>query len=117
MVEQGGITLEDIRFRIGDFSIQEMSLNILPGEYFVLTGPNGSGKTVLIRLIAGLYRPLSGAIRIGGRDISDVPPWSRDLAYVPQDAVLFPNMTVRQNIRFGLEMQARVESTSTRAVP
>ena len=116
MVEECGITLKNINFRIGEFFIQDLSIDIRKGEYFVLTGPNGSGKTVLIRLIAGLYRPLSGDIRLGDRDVTDVPPWSRDLAYVPQDGVLFPNMTVRENIRFGLEMHGVGRETREKEV-
>ena len=112
----GGVELEHISFKIGDFAIDDLSLAIPEGEYFVLTGPNGSGKTVLIRLIAGLYRPSSGAIRIQGRSVTDLPPWKRNIGYVPQDGVLFPNRTVRDNIRFGLEVRRVHPSTIQRQV-
>ena len=105
MVVRGGITAQNIHFQIGDFTIRDLSLEVKPGEYFVLTGPNGAGKTVLIRLIAGLFRPSSGIISIGGQELTDLPPWARDVGYVPQDGVLFPNMTVRENVRFGLDMR------------
>lgn len=107
----GGIQLDRLCFRIGDFSMENVSLEIDEGEYFVLTGPNGAGKTVLIRLIAGLYLPASGAVRIQSRPVTDLPPWRRGVGYVPQDGVLFPNRTVRQNIQFGLEVRGERRRT------
>jgi len=107
VVESRGIQLDRVSFRIGEFAIEELSVTIRQGEYFVMTGPNGSGKTVLVRLIAGLYRPISGAIRIDGRSVADLPPWRRGIGYVPQEGVLFPNRTVHGNIAFGLEVRGR----------
>ncbi len=105
MVENGGVCLEKVCFQIGQFTIHDLCLSIRRGEYFVLTGPNGAGKTVLIKLIAGLNRPSSGKVSILGNPVTDLPPWQRHIGYVPQDGVLFPNRTVRGNIRFGLEVR------------
>ncbi len=105
MVERSGIELEEVSFRIGDFALRRFSLSVPQGEYFVLTGPNGAGKTVLLKLIAGLYVPQEGCIRIEGKRLDGVPPWKRNIGYVPQDGVLFPRRNVRQNIRFGLEVR------------
>lgn len=80
-------------------------MNVEKGEYLVLTGPNGSGKTTIMKLIAGLRKPDSGNIFISGKDVTDVPPWNRNIGYVPQDYALFPNRTVRRNIEFGLDVK------------
>ena len=105
MVNPAGIQMDKLCFRIGDFAIEDLSLTIHPGEYFVLTGPNGSGKTLILRLIAGLYQPAAGDILFNGRSVIKLPPWQRELGYVPQDGVLFPNRSVRRNIAFGLEVR------------
>lgn len=105
MVSSKGISVEDLYFSIGDFAMSGLSFEVHEGEYFVLTGPNGSGKTVLIRLISGLYFPDSGQVRIQGRVVTNLPPWRRGVGYVPQEGILFPNRNVRDNIRFGLEVR------------
>ena len=99
------ITMEQISFRIGTFEMTDLSLDIRKGEYFVITGHNGSGKTLLIKMITGLYRPAGGAIRLAGEIINDIPPWKRNIGYVPQEGLLFPDRSVRENIRFGLEVR------------
>jgi len=113
MVVDGGIELEGVFFQIGNFTIDNLSLVIRKGEYFVLMGPNGAGKTVLIKLIAGLLRPESGVIRIHGISVTELPPWERNIGYVPQEGILFPNRTVRRNIEFGLEVR-RVDKHTIR---
>ena len=105
MVASEGICLENISFRIGEFAIEDLSLSIGDGEYFVLTGPNGSGKTILVKLIAGLLHPVSGRFRLRSRPVTHLPPWERNVGYVPQDGVLFPNMPVRGNIAHGLAVR------------
>jgi len=107
MVEDEGIRLQDVSFRIGEFAIENLSFAVRSGEHFVLTGPNGAGKTVVVKLIAGLFQPTAGLILINGRPVTDLPPWGRNIGYVPQDGVLFPNRTVRENIGFGLEVRHR----------
>jgi len=116
VVTDSGIKLEHLSFSVGDFAIEDLCLSIRRGEYFVLTGPNGAGKTVLVKLIAGLHVPASGTIRVNGRSITDLPPWKRNIGYVPQDGVLFPNRTVRENIRFGLEVRRLDKNTMSREV-
>ena len=76
---------------------------IEPGEFFALLGPSGSGKSTLLRLIAGFNRPLSGRLLIAGVDVSRVPPWERNVGMVFQNYALWPHMTVRENVAFGLE--------------
>ncbi len=104
-MKKTGIKIDCIKFKIGDFSFIDLSLEIKSNEYFVITGPNGAGKTMLIKLIAGLNDPLSGDIYIEGEKVTYLPPWKRNIGYVPQDYALFPNRTVRENIRFGLEIR------------
>ena len=105
MVEGEGVKLESIFFRIGEFNIENLSFTIHKGEYFVLSGPNGAGKTIVTKLIAGLLQPRTGTISIEGESVIDLPPWKRNIGYVPQEGILFPNRTVRENISFGLEVR------------
>jgi ABC-type sugar transport system ATPase subunit len=105
MVKKRHIDIADLCFHIGSFVMQDVTLSVGAGEYFVLTGPNGSGKSLLMKLICGLVHPRSGSIRVGDQRLDEKPPWKRQLGYVPQDGVLFPNRTVSQNIGFGLEIR------------
>jgi iron(III) transport system ATP-binding protein len=83
--------------------LRDINLVIEPGEFFALLGPSGSGKSTLLRLIAGFNHPQSGRLLINGSDISAVPPWLRNVGMVFQNYALWPHMTVRQNVAFGLE--------------
>jgi iron(III) transport system ATP-binding protein len=83
--------------------LKDINLVIEPGEFFALLGPSGSGKSTLLRLIAGFNAAQSGQLLIDGRDVSNVPPWRRDVGMVFQNYALWPHMTVRQNVAFGLE--------------
>jgi putative spermidine/putrescine transport system ATP-binding protein len=86
-------------------ALDGVDITIERGEFFTLLGPSGSGKTTLLRLIAGFERPDAGVIELGGRDISRVPPYSRDVNTVFQDYALFPHMTVAENVQYGLRVR------------
>ena len=92
-------------FPDGRSGVRDLSLTIADGELLVLVGPSGSGKSTALRLIAGLDSPTAGQILIDGRDVTGVPPQERDLAMVFQSYALYPHMTVRDNLAFGLRMR------------
>ena len=107
-----GVSIEKVVKRFGGLAaVDGVSLEIEPGELFFLLGPSGCGKTTLLRCIAGFHRPDGGRIRLGWADITDAPPHLRDTGMVFQSYALWPHMTVRENIAFGLEMRklSRVE--------
>jgi len=83
-------------------AVDSISLEIRNGEFFSLLGPSGSGKTTSLRMIAGFDRPTSGKIFLYGQDVSNLPPYERDVNTVFQDYALFPHMTVGENVAYGL---------------
>ncbi|MFB3880343.1 MAG: ATP-binding cassette domain-containing protein [Armatimonadota bacterium] len=87
--------------------MRDATLDIAEGEYFVLLGPTGAGKTVLLECIAGLHRPDRGDIYVEGARVNDTAPERRGLGYLPQDYALFPHLTVARNIGFGLRIRRR----------
>jgi multiple sugar transport system ATP-binding protein len=89
----------------GTRALDRLDLDIADGEFFALLGPSGCGKTTLLRTIAGLETPTGGRIRIGGRDVTRLPPGARDVAMVFQDYALFPHMTVAENIAYPLRVK------------
>lgn len=97
------IWVENLCLQAGTFRLQEISFRIERGEYFILLGPTGCGKTLLVEAICGLNTPVSGRIHIDGRDVTHIDPARRKIGYVPQDYGLLPFKTVAQNIAFGLE--------------
>jgi len=96
--------------KLGAFSLKGVNLSLNSGEYFVVLGPSGAGKTVLLECIAGLHRIKGGEIWIDGRDVTGLPPEHRQVGYVPQDYVLFPFLNVFENIAFGLRQRGHPES-------
>ncbi|MEQ1497431.1 MAG: ABC transporter ATP-binding protein [Novosphingobium sp.] len=85
-------------------AVDDVSLDIMPGEFFVLLGPSGCGKTTLLRMIAGFEIPTSGRILIDGQDMAAVPPNKRPVNMVFQSYAVFPHMTVAQNVGYGLKI-------------
>jgi putative spermidine/putrescine transport system ATP-binding protein len=100
------IRLRSLRKEYGEVrAVDGIDLEIGRGEFFTLLGPSGSGKTTTLRMIAGFERPDDGSIELGGRDVSRLPPFERDVNTVFQDYALFPHMTVQQNVEYGLKVK------------
>jgi putative spermidine/putrescine transport system ATP-binding protein len=86
-------------------ALARLTLEIRAGEFFTMLGPSGSGKTTTLRMIAGFERPDSGAIELDGVDVTNRPPYQRDVNTVFQDYALFPHMTVAENVAYGLKVK------------
>ncbi len=86
-------------------AVDAIDLEVHPGEFLSLLGPSGCGKTTTLRLIAGFERPDEGEVRIGGRDVSRVPPYKRDVNTVFQSYALFPHLSVQENVAYGLKQR------------
>jgi sulfate transport system ATP-binding protein len=100
------ITLDSVTKRYaGQITVDRVSLEVEKGELFVLLGASGSGKSTILRMIAGLILPDEGAIRISGRDVTHLPPQKRDVGFVFQNYSIFRHMTVAENIEFGLRIR------------
>jgi molybdate/tungstate transport system ATP-binding protein len=97
------IEIKNLSLRLGDFSLKDVNLTIQDGEYYIILGPTGAGKSVLMEFIAGLHRVRTGEIWLDGRNITHKAPEERGIGYVPQDYVLFPFLDVVGNIAFGLK--------------
>jgi ABC-type Fe3+/spermidine/putrescine transport system ATPase subunit len=99
------VRLEGITKRFDDVvAVNDVSIDIEPGEFLTLLGPSGCGKTTTLRMIAGLETPTEGTVYIGGEPVNGVPPFERDTGMVFQSYALFPHMTVGENVAFGLQM-------------
>ena len=111
------VTLRGVGKRFGrTLALDDVSLDVGDGDFVVLLGPTGAGKTTTLRLIAGLDAPDSGDIRIGGRSVNGLTPAQRDVAMVFQAYSLYPHMSVRQNLAFPLKSPAtRMERCRYRA--
>ncbi len=92
-------------FADGTVAVAGVDLEARDGEYLVLVGPSGSGKSTLLRIVAGLETPTEGRVWVDGRDVTELPPQQRDVAMVFQSYALYPHMTVRRNLAFGLRMR------------
>src|SRR3954468_23543666 len=103
--------------RYGDFhAVKDVSLSVADGEFVVLLGPSGCGKTTTLRMVAGFIEPTAGQVRLGGTDVTLLPPWKRNAGMVFQSYALFPHLTVAQNIAFGLEMRKLARADIERRV-
>ena len=100
----------------GFLAVDDVSLEIADGEFIVLVGPSGCGKSTLLRMIAGLEEVTAGTIRIGGVDVTDLAPRHRDIAMVFQSYALYPHMTVRQNLGYGLKVRKAPKAETQRRV-
>ncbi len=114
MTERGDIAVETVGLtkNYGPVvALRSIDLNIASGQYFVLLGPSGGGKTTLLRLIGGFLKPTAGRILLHGRDVSDLPPNERPTSMVFQSYALFPHMNVERNVGYGLKLRrlARTE--------
>ncbi|SDJ92659.1 ABC transporter ATP-binding protein [Billgrantia gudaonensis] len=105
--EASSIALQGLHKRFGrdTVALAGVDLAIEPGEFFTLLGPSGCGKTTLLRILAGLEEADRGRLQIGGRDVTEVPPHRRSVNTVFQSYALFPHLSVRDNLAFGLKMQ------------
>src|SRR5687767_7720388 len=101
------IEMKNIVKQYGDGfpAVNDVSLRIADGEFMVLVGPSGCGKSTLLRIIAGLEETTDGRVEIGGRDVTDLAPRQRDIAMVFQSYALYPHMTVRENLGYGLKVR------------
>ncbi|MCK9268852.1 MAG: ABC transporter ATP-binding protein [Bacteroidales bacterium] len=99
------LEVKNLSVHLGDFALRDINIKVEKGEYFVLAGPSGSGKSILLESIAGIYRhQCSGTVHLDGADISHKPLRQRRIGLVFQDNTLFPHLTVRRNIEFSLRL-------------
>lgn len=98
------IKLINISKQLGNFSLKNINLSVEEHEYFVILGPTGAGKTVILEIISGMYKPDEGEVWIGGYNVTFEYPERRHIGFVYQDYMLFPNLNVRENIIFSLKI-------------
>ena len=104
--QQPIIQIRNVSKRFGKVTaVDNVNLDIMAGEFFVLLGPSGCGKTTLLRIIAGFELPTEGQIIIDGVDVSDVPPNKRPVNMVFQSYAVFPHMSVADNVAYGLKIR------------
>ena len=96
------IVIQDLDMDMGGFALKGINLHVHRGEFFILLGPTGAGKTLLLEAVAGMIPLTGGRIVVGGNDVTRLPPEKRGIGIVYQDYALFPHLSVIQNIRFGL---------------
>ena len=114
---QYDLELKGITKHFGSFmAVGNLSLSVERGQFVCLLGPSGCGKTTTLRIIAGLEEPEKGEVWIDGQRVDDDPPWERDFAMMFQDFALFPHMTTRKQVAFGLEMLKRPKEEIRRRV-
>jgi spermidine/putrescine transport system ATP-binding protein len=98
------IHLQDVTKRFGEMTaVDDLTLEIERGGFFALLGPSGCGKTTTLRMIGGFEDPTDGRIFLGGDEVTDLPPYKRDVNTVFQSYALFPHLSVERNVAFGLE--------------
>lgn len=110
-----GIAVEALALRLGAFRLTNIDLAVARGEVLVVLGRNGAGKSVTLETIAGFHRPDNGRVRIGGRDVTALPPEQRNVAFLVQNFGLFPHLSVAQNVAIARRRRARI-ATAVRDV-
>ncbi len=103
------ISLHDLSVSAGDFHLKNINLEIQTGEYCVLMGKTGCGKTTILETVCGLKSPQAGIVKLMGRDVTYQKPAMRGIGYVPQDGALFSTMTIRHHLGFALAIRKRPE--------
>ena len=112
-----GVSFREVDKRYGDVAvIEDLNLEIRDQEFMVLVGPSGCGKSTALRMVAGLEEISSGTISIGDRVVNELPPKDRDIAMVFQNYALYPHMTIRENLEFGLKMRGTPRDETARMV-
>ncbi|WP_206057238.1 ABC transporter ATP-binding protein [Nitratireductor sp. XY-223] len=102
----GTVQVNGLQMRFGDFlALPDISVSVDEGEFVTLLGPSGCGKTTLLKLISGFLKPTAGTIHIAGKEVTHVPPETRDTAMCFQSYALFPHLSVRENLEFGLRQK------------
>jgi len=99
------IELCDVSIRAGDFALSQISFEVVTGQYAVLMGKTGRGKTTILEAICGLRKIDGGRILVHGTDVTNWSPADREIGYVPQDLALFPTLTVAEHLRFALRLR------------
>ncbi|WP_422749223.1 ABC transporter ATP-binding protein [Mycobacterium sp. WMMD1722] len=115
--DQSYIEIRQLRHEYGGVAaLDDVSLDVRPGEFVTLLGPSGSGKSSLLHIIAGLIEPTAGTVSIAGRDITHLPPQKREIGLVFQNYALFPHLTARENIRFPLNVRKTADNEAAERV-
>ena len=113
----GDVELERVTKLFGDFrAVDNVSLRVAAGSFVALLGSSGAGKSTVLRMIGGFEFPDEGAIRVGGKEVTDLPPYRRDVNTVFQNYALFPHMTVAENVAYGLRQDGVPREERTRRV-
>ncbi|MFW6062118.1 MAG: ATP-binding cassette domain-containing protein, partial [Planctomycetota bacterium] len=94
------LRVRSVHLQAGEFRVEDVDVDVAAGEYFVLMGATGSGKSLLVTAVCGLRRVVCGRIEIGGRDVTGLAPRRRGVGYVPQESGLFPHLSVKRNLLF-----------------
>lgn len=97
------LEVDNININLGGFTLKDISFEVKEGEYFIILGPTGTGKTIILETIAGMHEIESGSIHMNNVDISDESPEHRQMGFVYQNYLLFPHLSVKENIVFGLK--------------
>ncbi len=106
------ISVRDLSATYGDFTLHDVNLDLREGGCLAILGPSGAGKTLLLETVMGARRPRRGEVLLDGRNVTTLPPEARRIAYIPQDLALFPHLSVRDNIVFGLPSRSARRAAS-----